>query len=279
MSKEVMNDVTDLQVVDVPTLDGAPLSSKRSLLSPPTYTPLPKTDDERSSYSSDGGGIAFNTNFLKFDAGVLYSVHRKKPIIFLYGMALLVLFASFGCAVVYFLTEIHIDSHKMAISIGPAADLENGIRADFESLSSGTKHLASYVRLSPNCSDIDRDYELHLQEIMRWDDRLTSLEILPSYVLKYRYPLTAIEENVDYLGVSNLDAQYDINTGELWFTVPALYNNSIVGLYACYAIWLPADSYDKDFGNFVIICYYRSDMFSRNVRLQNPTNQLYHLLQ
>lgn len=127
------------------------------------------------------------------------------------------------------------------------------MRGDFASLISGTKHLASYVKLSPNCSTLETEYALHLKEIQRWDARIALLEIHPSYVLKFRYPDIGRPEDIgtDSLLESNAVSKEEIRIDGIWFSLPGVHvinGSAMAGAYASFSIWLPAESYDQDLG-------------------------------
>ena len=224
---------------------------KRTLLSGSPYRPLPSGPSSRSSSGADSIDFSFTDDLLKVDIDLCYTVYRKKPIILVYGLIIFIFCSAIGCTAVYFGGQIAEESRMNEIFVGPSADLENAIRAEFEGLSSGTKHLASYVRLSPNCTRLDDEYMIHLREIQQWDPRISYLEILPSYVLKYRYPSSGNLVEVDNLELHNAQSKVEIQRPGLWFSIPSFNNKAgIVGSFASFSIWLPAASYDVDLGSY-----------------------------
>lgn len=235
---------------------------KRNLLSASPYRPLPNCPSSRSTSGTDSIDFAFTDNLLKVDLDVCHTVYRKKPIILVYGLIALAICTAIGCTAVYFGSKIAEDNRRHEIFVGPSADLENAIRAEFESLSSGTKHLASYVKLTPNCSTLDQEYMLHLREIQQWNPRLSYLEILPSYVLKYHLPASDDLLGRDYLELHNVQSKVEIQRTGLWFSIPTLNNMiGVVGSFASFSIWLPANSYEEDLGTYVApICLLRSSL-------------------
>ena len=209
-----------------------------------------------SAVGSDASSPAalFSDNFLLIDAKLSRTVIRKHPLILLYSALTFLVCFSAGCAAVYYSGEVEEDARRHAVSVGPSADLENSIRSEFESLSSGTRQLASYVKFNANCSILDKEAEPFMAEVLHWDPRISSLSILPSFVFKYRYPQRTTVIGTDMLVQNNADAKEQIQRDGLWFTTPAYKPNcGIIGSFATYSIWLPAESNDVDLGTCILL--------------------------
>jgi hypothetical protein len=204
---------------------------------------------------------------LGFKSGDIRTILRNNRSIVMHGLLIFCLCLAVTMSALVIVVWSAEKSSMAAVYGGSAANLENAIVADFSDLTSGTQQLVSYVTLHHNCSDIEENFLDIARQIVRFDDHIIKLEILPSYVLKYSYSVSDDvftvfngEDAVDYLTVDNHVTKDDILIAGLTLTVPSRYP-SFVGSYANYNIWMPAESYDTDIGcnlqptNCSSVCY------------------------
>ena len=218
------------------------------------------------------------------EASESLQIVRKHPKIPAKGVGVFGLFFTLAVALILFATENAISDTKHEVYTGTALELEHFLTTYIDALSNGVQNLASYISIIPNCSDISESFDIHAEEIFRWDENIVYLSVKPSYVVKFKYPPTfendlpigydALAENPTF---SKMYVQNDRDV--IFYSIPKIYFGRIYGMFAQYNIWKPVTSYEEDLGcnlqptNCSDVCY-REDTHMKFYGIVNSLNNM-----
>eukprot|EP01038_Epipyxis_sp_PR26KG_P016857 gene16857-23101_t len=194
------------------------------------------------------------SSFLKSE----YITISKNPQLIIYALCIFLILAAAGIVGVVFAGRSYAQSAKNLVSKGVAVEFGDLIGFLLDSASFGTKSLAAYITVNPNCTVLGPKFKNISIEIIKWNSAIYQLEIDVSGFVGFRrgfvYP--PFPEKIDFL------YNYDIlrNQSDSEHYKPIIANKSVqflgpyyqpdgfYGMYCVYPIFLPAVSYEQDLG-------------------------------